>query len=1025
MKTKFLSLLGLAPTLLFAEQNKPNVIIFFTDDQGYADTNMYGSSDLMTPNMDRLCTEGVRFTQFYANSPQSSPSRASLMTGRYPQRVGLEGLAASKPEGASGLPGKEVTLPEMMKPEGYKTALVGKWHLGYKTDMMPVAQGFDFSFGHMGGCIDNYSHFYHWDGPSRHDLWENGDEVWRDGDNFSDLMLEKAKEFISENKNDPFFLYFSSNYPHYPLQGDKKWLDYYKNLPSPRNKYAAMVSTIDEKIGYVLDHLEKENLKENTILIFMSDNGYSTEERTWGGGGSAGPLRGAKFSCYEGGFRVPAIISYPKMLPQNEVREQIAMGADWLPTILDLCGITYDASNLDGKSLVNVLQSNTEVSPHQSICWKIGDIAAVRKGDWKLVRFSQKVELYNLLSDVGEKNDLASANPQIAGELSNILAAWEEDVKKDKPGQTLQQDALSIIHSSAGSLSSEINAVLAGEEASSVKFLAVSGAANLNYDDCRTIVTFFPNLVGLDLFSITFPDGAIPDAVNNVGAFEGLTISGIRFKDSTPVVGTRAFANCPNLSSVTLTGTVKSEAFTGCPKLSLVYFKSNTFPVDTQSDAFGSSVKFYVPWQRAGYYNALGNNVQDGTPEKKYIMSTPDDVRAVTAMTMANNATSIKEVYVELSNNVDMSGWIENHPDADVRSNGWKAEGDDGNRFSGYINGNGHFILNLWTEGRSVAGLFNRGRWVKFEKLGVTTRQGKSFKSTTSFAAGFVADFASVELSECCFIGNIDAGSVGGGLLGYTQFSTGTPKNHITNSYACGEIKGVTFAGGLIGQTKAPNVEIKQSYANAIIQGANDTGSAAGIVGGVSGGSTRCDGLFVLCSDINAGKRGSLSTYATGDLQVTDKNYYLSSLSSYITETEYNGTAKTAEEMLKDNALFDVSGWDMNNIWYKKNGNYPAPVLKSLDLACQPSFTQAHLAFEGNPIPVNVINNNGLLHVYPNPTEGILNLSITEPLQITLYNENGQLLESEIVGGIVDLSSYPVGVYYLKSKEQSLKIIKK
>jgi len=433
MKTKLLGLLGLTPVLLQAQQSKPNIVIFLTDDQGYADTNMYGSADLLTPNMDRLCKEGVRFTQFYANSSQSSPSRASLMTGRYPQRVGLEGLASSRPEGNSGLPGKEVTLPEMLKKEGYATALVGKWHLGYKPDMMPVAQGFDYSFGHLGGCIDNYSHFFYWDGPCRHDLWENGNETWRNGENFSDLMVEKSKEFISANKNKPFFLYFASNYPHYPLQGDEKWMDYYKNLPSPRNKYAAMVSTIDEKIGYVLEYLEKENLLENTILIFMSDNGYSTEERAWGGGGSAGPLRGAKFSCYEGGIRIPAIISYPKALPKNEVREQVGIGSDWLPTILDLCGITYDASNLDGKSLVGVIKSNTEASPHQSLCWRIGNLAAVRKGDWKLVRSKGKVELYDLKSDIGETNDLSDKNPEMAAELSNILAQWEVDVKNDKP----------------------------------------------------------------------------------------------------------------------------------------------------------------------------------------------------------------------------------------------------------------------------------------------------------------------------------------------------------------------------------------------------------------------------------------------------------------------------------------------------------------------------------------------------------------------------------------------------------------
>lgn len=420
-----------------AQAQKPNVVIFFTDDQGYADVNRYGSSDLVTPNIDRLCDEGVMFTQFYANASISSPSRAALMTGRYPHRASMGDMASSA-KGGYGMPASEITIAEALKTADYSTAIVGKWHLGYRPDIMPNNQGFDYAFGHIGGCIDNYSHFFYWDGPNRHDLWENGVEIDRAGENFADLMVEQANRFISENKNKPFFLYFASNYPHYPLQGDKKWRDYYKHLPPQRAEYAAMVSTLDEKVGMVISKLEEEGVKDNTIIIFMSDNGHSLESRTGYGGGSAGDLRGAKFSCYEGGLRVPAIISYPKSLPKNEVRDQVAMGADWFPTILDLCDIQKPNVLLDGRSLVKVLKSNKEKTPHQVINWEVYNSWAVRKGDYKLVATDHlrnktyTYELFNMVADKNETCNLALTHPEIVKDLVREHELWKQDVENNK-----------------------------------------------------------------------------------------------------------------------------------------------------------------------------------------------------------------------------------------------------------------------------------------------------------------------------------------------------------------------------------------------------------------------------------------------------------------------------------------------------------------------------------------------------------------------------------------------------------------
>src|SRR5688572_11132565 len=313
-----LAFVFLLETPAAAQSTRPNVIFILSDDQGVSDLNCYGSKDLYTPNLDKLAANGVRFSQFYAAAPVCSPSRAALLTGRYPQRAGLASNASST-EGIAGMPGEQVTLGEMFKTGGYKTAHIGKWHIGYSKETMPNQQGFDHSFGFMGGCIDNFSHFFYWDGPNRHDLWRNGKEIYEPGKYFPDLMVEEAGMFMEQNTQQPFFIYFALNTPHYPLQGDKKWLDHNNNMPSPRREYAAFVSSMDERVGKLLNKLNELGLTENTIVIFQSDHGYSQEIRTFGGGGSANGLRGSKFSVFEGGIKVPAIISWPKNLPKNTV----------------------------------------------------------------------------------------------------------------------------------------------------------------------------------------------------------------------------------------------------------------------------------------------------------------------------------------------------------------------------------------------------------------------------------------------------------------------------------------------------------------------------------------------------------------------------------------------------------------------------------------------------------------------------------------------------------------------------------
>jgi len=445
----FLKVLGLTagslmmPQAVFGRQKtarKPNVVLIFTDDQGSIDVNCYGAKDLYTENLDRLAAEGTRFTQFYVGAPVCSPSRAALMTGRYPRCAGLLSNAPSD-KGRPGMPSEQVTIAEMMKSAGYATGHIGKWHLGYTPETMPNGQGYDYSFGHMGGCIDNYSHFFYWQGPNRHDLWRNGQEVWHEGEFFGDLMVDECKNFIDGHRDEPFFLYWAINMPHYPLQGIEKWRKKYEHLEDPRRIYAAFVSTMDELIGKVVRHLDESGLRENTLIIWLSDHGHSIESRTFSGGGSSGDYRGHKFTLWEGGLRVPCIVSWPGRIGQNAVRNQMAASIDWMPTIAEYCGVKPPDVNIDGKSIVPVIESVDAPSPHDILHWETGKHWAIREGDWKLVhngpatdykgRNIPQVEnfLSNMTEDVTETKNLAEAYPETVKRLTNLHEQWLNEVR--------------------------------------------------------------------------------------------------------------------------------------------------------------------------------------------------------------------------------------------------------------------------------------------------------------------------------------------------------------------------------------------------------------------------------------------------------------------------------------------------------------------------------------------------------------------------------------------------------------------
>lgn len=435
---------------VLGQKQKPNVIVIYTDDQGAMDLGSYGAADLYTPSLDKLAKEGTRFTQSYVAAPICAPSRAALLTGRYPQGAGVEGNTSAA-VGSHGMPHDQYTLAELFRDNGYHTAHIGKWHLGMSEKTGPNAQGFEYSFGHLRGCIDNYSHYFYWEGPNVHDLFENGKEVFYDGKYFPDLASEKALNYIQEHQNTPFFMFYAINMPHYPYQPTQKWRDYYKDLEDPRADYAAFISTIDERIGFLMDKLESLGIRENTVIVYQSDNGHSTEVRAFGGGGDAGPYRGAKFSLFEGGLRLPTIISWTGHLPQGEVNNQLMMAIDWMPTLANICKLDTIPDTFEGLDLSGMLLDPGTPSRRTDSFWKYGAQWAVRKGNWKLIGYpkdtSQKghldpesdaLFLTDLEGDVSEMVNLAAKHPEKVDELTRHYLSWPYAKQEDIPGKAAE-----------------------------------------------------------------------------------------------------------------------------------------------------------------------------------------------------------------------------------------------------------------------------------------------------------------------------------------------------------------------------------------------------------------------------------------------------------------------------------------------------------------------------------------------------------------------------------------------------------
>ena len=427
---------------------KPNVIVIMTDDQGYGDLGCMGSKDLKTPNIDALAESGVRFTSMYSASPVCSPSRASLLTGRYPCRAGVRAILAGHRR-ASGLTPKVPTLATALKKEGYATGICGKWHLGLKDECRPNSNGFDEFSGFLAGCLDYYSHIFYYgmsDGGVNptHDLWENEKEVYANGEYLTERITRKSVDFINRHKDKPFFLYVAYNAPHYPMHAPEKYLDRFPDLPWDRRIMAAMISAVDDGVGEIRAALDSLGLSDDTIIYFQSDNGPSRESRNFLDGtedpyygGKAGIFTGHKFSLFEGGIRVPAIIAWGNSIPRK-VNDSPHIATDIFPTLLEACGGNINDYDIDGISILDELKGGSECL-HDYLFWEMEDQTAVRKGNYKLVLNGRVVEsekpradvfLSDLTEDPGEKNNLADKLPDICRDLTDIALSKRAEIEK-------------------------------------------------------------------------------------------------------------------------------------------------------------------------------------------------------------------------------------------------------------------------------------------------------------------------------------------------------------------------------------------------------------------------------------------------------------------------------------------------------------------------------------------------------------------------------------------------------------------
>jgi arylsulfatase A len=431
-----------------ADGDHPNIVLIMTDDAGYGDFGVYGAPDIRTPHIDSLAKDGVKLTDFYANGATCTPTRAGLITGRYQQRYALEAPLGVRPkeDATRGLPPSGRSLPQLLKGAGYATALIGKWHLGWKPEYSPNAHGFDEFFGFKSGFIDYYQHTAGADAPSAADLYENDRPVEVAG-YMTDLITDRTVQAIERNRAKPFFIDVAYNAPHWPYQRPDQpstARDRARHvLPldpdaNTRADYVTMVERVDVGVGKILATLDRLGLRRNTIVIFTNDNGGE-----WLSHG--GPLFHRKASVWEGGIRVPALVRWPGHIRAGRVSRQIGMTMDLTASILAAAGVASTDAKLDGLNLLPILEGRAP-EVERTLFWRVVGAArqqqAVRSGRWKLVVDQGRPLLFDLTADIGERSDVIAGHRDVATRLQAALTAWQADVdadaKRGGPGATAQ-----------------------------------------------------------------------------------------------------------------------------------------------------------------------------------------------------------------------------------------------------------------------------------------------------------------------------------------------------------------------------------------------------------------------------------------------------------------------------------------------------------------------------------------------------------------------------------------------------------
>lgn len=434
-------LCGAAASPAALGQSKPNVLVIVLDDLGNHDLGFQGATDLKTPNIDALAASGVFFSNWYSNAPVCAPARAAIMSGRYPARAGV-------PDNGGELTPGIATLGTVARGRGYRTAAIGKWHLGQSETTRPNAHGFDYFYGFHNGCVDYYSHRFYWGEPRRvnlHDLWRNRDEVFDDGRYLTGRITEETVSFMQHNQSEPFLAYLAYNAPHYPMHAPEEYTRRFAHLPLERRIYAAMLAAVDDGIGEIRSALKQSGRLDNTLIFLVGDNGATVEKRAglnqnYATAGNNGVFRGFKFSLFDGGMHVPALMSWPARLAGGKRCREVAMSMDILPTVCRVLGATVDGT--DGRDILDVASGEAK-SPHRAIFWNQGGQLAVRRGEWKLViggkLFDRDADgakplsgddqmfLSNLDIDPGETKNLRRLHPGLVDELATLASRWQSE----------------------------------------------------------------------------------------------------------------------------------------------------------------------------------------------------------------------------------------------------------------------------------------------------------------------------------------------------------------------------------------------------------------------------------------------------------------------------------------------------------------------------------------------------------------------------------------------------------------------